>query len=227
MSHSDAARYEEALECFEDSIDRARRCEHRRQVAWSLALTGRVHVLTSRDHEARGVLENALELVDEENWLGFAPFPEAMLALVDLREKRIDVAGDALEHAFTIACQVGDPCWEGIACRGLGMVEAARGRGQQAVAWLTDARARCTRVAHPYQWIHGWVLDGMCSIGHHDERAVGWIDELESLASRTGMRELLLRAYLHRAQRGDAPARDAANLLGPEIDNPSVWAEPK
>jgi len=93
---------------------------------------------------------------------------------------------------------------------------------------LTDARARCTRVAHPYQWIHGWVLDGMCSIGHRDERAAGWIDELESLASRTGMRELLLRAYLHRAHRGDALARDAATLLGPEIDNPSVWAdEPK
>jgi len=149
--------------------------------------------------------------------------PEALLALVDLREKRIDAAGDALEHAFTIACQVVDPCWEGIACRGLGLVEAARGRGPQALAWLMDGRARCTRVAHPYQWIHGWILDGMCSIGHRDERAAGWIDELESLASRTGMRELLLRAYLHRARRGDARARDAARLLGQEIDNPSVY----
>jgi hypothetical protein len=53
---------------------------------------------------------------------------------------------------------------------------------------------------------------------------VGWIGELESLAARTGMRELLLRAYLHRARRGDEGARDAARLLGPEIDNPSVWA---
>ena len=225
MSLSDAARYEEAIELFEDSIERAQRCEHRRQVAWSLALSGRVHLLTSRDQQAREVLERALELVEEEKWLAFAPFPEAMLALVDLREKRVDVAGEALEHAFTIACQVADPCWEAIACRGLGLVEAARGRAPQALAWLTDGRARCTRVAHPYQWIHGWVLDGMCSIGHRDERAVGWLDELEWLASRTGMRELLLRAYLHRARRGDARGRDAARLLGPEVDNPSVWAD--
>lgn len=224
MSLSDAARYEEALESFEESIERARRCEHRRQVAWSLALSGRVYVLTSRDHQAREALEQCLELVEEEKWIAFAAFPESLLALVDLREKRIDAAGDALEHAFTIACQVADPCWEGVACRGLGMVEAARGRGPQALAWLTDGRARCTRVAHPYQWIHGWVLDGMCSIGHRDERAAGWIDELESLASRTGMREFLLRAYLHRAHRGDTRAHDAARLLGQEIDNPSVWA---
>jgi DNA-binding SARP family transcriptional activator len=225
MSLSDAARYEEALESFEESIERARRCDHRRQVAWSSALSGRVHVLTSRDQQAREALEHSLELVEEEKWLAFASFPESMLALVDLREKRIDAAGDALEHAFTIACQVADPCWEGIACHGLGLVEAARGRGPQALAWLTDGRARCNRVAHPYQWIHGWVLDGMCSVGLRDERVGGWIDELESLASRTGMRELLLRAYLHRARRGDAGARDAARLLGPEIDNPSIWPD--
>jgi tetratricopeptide (TPR) repeat protein len=224
MSFSDAARYGEALESLNDSIERARRCEHRRQVAWSLALSGRVYVLTSRDQQAREVLEQSLELVEEERWLAFAAFPEAMLALVDLREQRIELARDALEHAFTIACQVADPCWEGIACAGLGLVEAAGGRRPQALAWLTDGRARCTRVAHPYQWIHGWVLDGMCSIGDGDERVAGWIDELESLASRTGMRELLLRAYQHRALRGDTRAADAARLLGPEIDNPSVWA---
>src|SRR5258706_301378 len=134
-----------------------------------------------------GMCRQAGELVEEEKWIAFLPFPEAMLAQVDLRERRVEQAGAALEHAFTIACQIADPCWEGIACRGLGLVEAARGRGPQALAWLMDGRVRCTRIAHPYQWIHGWVLDGMCSIGHRDERVGGWIDELESLASRTGM----------------------------------------
>jgi tetratricopeptide (TPR) repeat protein len=224
MGLSDAARYEEAIESFEESIERASRCEHRRQVAFSLALTGRVHLLTACHQQAREALERSLELVEEEKWIAFSPFPEAVLAHVDLRERRVDEAREALEHAFAIACQLTDPCWEGVACRGLGLVEAARGRGPQALAWLTDGRARCTRVAHPYQWIHGWVLDALCDIDGRDDRAPGWIDELESLASRTGMRELLLRAYLHRARRGDARARDAARLLGPEIDNPSVWA---
>src|SRR5438128_2359859 len=225
MTLSYAARYEESTASFDESIERARRCEHRRQVAFSLALTGRVYLLTARHEQAREVLERSLELGEEEKWIGFSPLPEAVLAHVDLRERRVDEARETLEHAFAIACQLTDPCWEGIACRGLGLVEAARGRGPQALAWLTDGRARCTRVAHPYQWIHGWVLDALCAIGGRDDRAPGWIDDLESLASRTGMRELLLRAYLHRARRGDARARSAASLLGAEIDNPSVWAD--
>jgi hypothetical protein len=69
------------------------------------------------------------------------------------------------------------------------------------------------------------VLDGLCRVGRDDERAPGWIEQLEALASRTGMRELLLRAYLHRARRGDRSIGAAARLLGAEIDNPSVWTD--
>jgi hypothetical protein len=69
------------------------------------------------------------------------------------------------------------------------------------------------------------VLDGLCQVGCRDDRVGGWIEQLEALASRTGMRELLLRGYLHRARRGDRDARDAAALLGAEIDNPSVWID--
>jgi tetratricopeptide (TPR) repeat protein len=222
---SDAASYDDALRCFEESVERARRCDSRRQVAWSLALMGRTHALLGRHAEARGVLEQSLALIADEKWIAVAPLPEVMLAHVDLREGRVDAAAEGLEHAFTIACQLADPCWEAIACRGIGLVEAARGRGEQALAWLTDGRSRCTRVAHPYQWIHAWVLDGMCAGAqrYEDERVVDWADDLRSLASRTGMRELLLRAYLYRARDGDVQARDAARLLGAEIDNPHVW----
>ncbi|HYS53100.1 MAG TPA: tetratricopeptide repeat protein [Thermoanaerobaculia bacterium] len=225
MGLSDSARYEEALEAFEESVERARRCGHRRQVAWSLSLIGRVHLLTGSHAQAREVLDRSLELVEEEKWIAFEPLPESLLAHVDLRENRAEEAREGLEHSFTIACQVADPCWEAIACRGLGLVEAASGREPRALAWMLDARTRCTRVAHPYQWIQGWVLDGLCAVGHHDKRAADWIDELESLASRTGLRELLLRAYLHRARRGDPSAPDAARLLGDEIDNPTVWSK--
>lgn len=227
MGLSDAAGYDDALRCFEESIERARRCDSRRQVAWSLALMGRTHVLLGSHAEARDALEQSLTLVADEKWIAVAPLPEVMLAHVELREGRVDTAAEELEHAFTIACQLADPCWEGIACRGIGLVEAARGRGAQALAWLTDGRTRCTRVAHPYQWIHAWVLDGMCAGAQQygDERVADWADDLKSLASRTGMRELLLRAYLYRARHGDEQARDAARLLGAEVDNPHVWAD--
>jgi len=89
-------------------------------------------------------------------------------------------------------------------------------------AWLTDGRARCTRIAHPYQWIHGWVLDGCAPSAVATNAVKGWIDELESLASRTGMRELLLRAYVHRARRA---TRGLGCCTSPRsgVDNPSAW----
>jgi DNA-binding SARP family transcriptional activator len=228
MGLSDSGHYEEALECFGESIERAETCAWRRQIAWSQALAGRVHVLTGSDARAREVLGHSLELVAEETWIAVAPLPEALLAHVDLNASRLEAAEKALVHAFAIACQVGDPCWEGIACRGMGLVEAARGRGRQALEWLMDGRARCTRVAHPYQWIHGWVLDGMCGAAQQygDRRLMGWIDALEGLASRAGMRELLLRAYMYRHRSGDRGARDAAGLLGAELDRHDTWEVP-
>jgi DNA-binding SARP family transcriptional activator len=222
MSLSDTARYAEALERLEESMERARRCEHRRQVAWSLALVGRMHVLTGRLAEARSVLERSLELVEEEKWIAYAPWPEALAAEIDVREGRVEDAREALEHAHAMACRLGDPCWEATTLRGLGLVEAACGRTAESLRWLADARARSDRVAYPYQWIRGWVLEALCSTGSADARAARWLDELEALAARTGMRELLLRAYQHRARLGDVRARSAASLLLPEVDNPTL-----
>lgn len=49
-----------------------------------------------------------------------------------------------------------------------------------------------------------------------------WIGDLEALATRTGMRELATRAYLHRARLGDRAAAEAARVLAAEIDNPAL-----
>jgi DNA-binding transcriptional regulator PaaX len=67
-------------------------------------------------------------------------------------------------------------------------------------------------------------IAAMCTVAAEDDRAAGWIDELASLAARTGMRELVVRAYLHRAGRGDQSALDAARLLGAGIANPTLSA---
>ena len=82
--------------------------------------------------------------------------------------------------------------------------------------------ARCTRVAYPYQWVHGWILDAACDIAGDDDRVGRWIEELESLAARMGMRELVIRAYIHRGRRGDAAAAQAARALAADIANPAL-----
>jgi hypothetical protein len=56
------------------------------------------------------------------------------------------------------------------------------------------------------------------------ESAPVWIGELESITSRRGMRELLLRATLYRARLGEPGALDAARSLASQIDNPELSA---
>jgi hypothetical protein len=52
--------------------------------------------------------------------------------------------------------------------------------------------------------------------------AAQWIDDLEALATRTGMRELIARAYAYRGQLGDRVAAEGARILAAEVDNPAL-----
>ena len=47
-------------------------------------------------------------------------------------------------------------------------------------------------------------------------------DTLAALAARGAMRELVVRAHLHRSRLGDPTALASARLLGAAIDNPAL-----
>ena len=223
MNHSDAADYASAIASLESSLEQAgsRAC---RQSALAHSLLGRVHLLAGRHDTAREHLQRSLDTVDQARWLAFRPWPEALLAEIDMEEGRIDAAHARLEQAFALACQLDDPCWEGVTARGLGLVEARRGHHDLALAWLQDARRRCLRPASPYQWLHGWILDGLADASPPGDgnRAVAWARALEALAMRGVMREFMVRACLHRHRLGDADAMHAARLLAADIDNPRL-----
>ena len=127
-----------------------------------------------------------------------------------------------LQQAFARACHLGDPCWEGISARGLALVAEALGDPPRAFDVLADARRRCRRLADPYVWLDGYILDAQCELGRrHGHRDLdAWIDTLRELASRTGMKELTVRSLLHGADVGRAGDAEAAALLAADIDNP-------
>ena len=94
------------------------------------------------------------------------------------------------------------------------------------VRTLRDARARATRLADPYVWLDVHILDARCHLGrkHGHPQTRLWVDTMRELASRTGMRELTVRAMLHSAALGDAGDAGAAPMLAAEIDNPELHA---
>lgn len=221
---SDRGRTEEAIELLTRSVAEAAPLDKPRLSGWAYTFLGRTHLLRDELTHARAALDLAIQAARSAGWMSFIAFPQSLLGGVDLAEGRIAEASDGFEAAFALGCQIGDPCWEGMGARGIGLVKIANGDVADGIRWLDDARTRCVRVPDAYLWIHGHCLDALCeqAIRHGVKGADRWVSDLEAAAARTGMNELLVRAQLHRAALGMPGARDSAAVFAERIDNPAV-----
>jgi tetratricopeptide (TPR) repeat protein len=227
MALSDRAHYEASIALLRESVATARRCGDIRQAAWSLAVLGRALLLRGELAEAVDVLDDSLALVQREGWVAFQPFPEVLRAELALRQGDPDHAAALLDHAFSLGCRLGDPCWEALAARAKGLVHEAAGERASALAWLRDAVVRAVRVADPYVWVHAHCLEALAAVAIADAApdAGDRVAQLEMLAARGDMRELVVRAALHRARLGDPAGVGPARLLAEDIDNPLLQLE--
>jgi DNA-binding SARP family transcriptional activator len=222
---SDTAHYAGAVGLLRDAEALCTAIGDRRQLAYALSMLGRALLLHGDLDAAGNTLDRSVDLA-QQGWTAFVPWPQSLRAEVDLMRGDVNAAASRFEHAFALGCQIGDPCWEGIAGRGLGCVAIARGEPQRAVEIFVDAIARCVRLPDAYLWGKGYALDALCgvAVAHAMPQASAWINDLQSLAARSGMRELTARACLHRAALGDNASGAAARLLAGQIDNPALHA---
>lgn len=222
---SDTAHYAAAIAMLRDAEALADSVGDPKQVAYALSMLGRALLLHGDLEAATDALDRSVMLA-QQGWTAFVPWPQSLRAEVDLMRGDSDAAAERFEHAFALGCQLGDPCWEGIAGRGLGRVAIMQGETQRAVEILVDAIARCVRLPDAYLWGKGYALDVLCGLAvtRGMRQASAWIDEMQSLAARSGMRELTVRSHLHRAALGNSGSGAAARLLAHEIDNPALLA---
>ena len=195
-----------------------------KQRAWSLAFLGRTQLLRNELDRAEETLDMACRLARSEHWTAFIACPEALAAEVWVRNGDLDRAGETFEHAFALACQVNDACWEAYGVRGLGLLRAGRGDLDGSIELMEDALTRCARQRDTHLWLRAYVLDALCAVaiaaGH--PTAAAWVTDLGSLAGRSGMRELSVHSYLYRRDLGDPSAIDAARVLAVGIENPHL-----
>jgi hypothetical protein len=223
---SDRGRTGEAIELLTQSLSVAAPLDKPRLAGWAYALLGRTHLLRDELSPARAALDLAVQAARSAGWRTCVALPQSLLGGVDLAEGRIADASERFEAAFALGCQLGDPCWEGMGARGIGLAKIANGDIAGGIQWLDDARTRCVRVADAYLWIHGYCLDALCeqAIAHGIAGADRWVSDLEAASARTGMNELLVRAQLHRAALGIPGAQQSAAVFAQRIDNPAVLA---
>jgi DNA-binding SARP family transcriptional activator len=223
MNASDRGDYPSAFAFLEESVERCDRAGDRRQQAWSLSVAGRAHLLRGEHSQSAVAVARSLELIRQERWMAFRPWSQSLQAELDLQSGDVDRAANEFEEAWVLACQLNDPCWEGMAGRGLGLLHLRRGDPTAAARWLGEAATRCSRVSDRYQWVHGYVLDAAATAAVErgdGEQAAPLVSALAALAARCEMRELTVRAQVHRGRLGDPSALAAARLLAADIDNP-------
>lgn len=212
---SDRGDHGRALELLDQGLTHARIVGDVRREAYAQCLIGRVHLLTGDLDAAAGALEASRSAAERERWLAFLPWPQALQA--DVRLAHGDVAGaDALlGQAFARACQLGDPCWEGFAARGLALVAAARGDADGAFVMLAEARRRADRLPDGYTWLDGYILAAQCELGvrHRHPDTARWIADLQELAARTGMNGFLADGFRYGAALGRPGDAAAAALF--------------
>jgi DNA-binding SARP family transcriptional activator len=220
----DLGDYPAAGELLRSAVERARTLGSGQPLAQALTLLGRYHLMRGETEDALHLLDGAIRVVEARGMTAFAPWPESFRGEIDLVIGDLASAEARFEHAFALACQVGDPCWEGISLRGLGLVAAARGDLARAYESLVEAPRLCRRLPDTYLWIEAYALDALCAVAveHKAESTVPWIDQLEAVAARRGIRELVCRAAVYRARIGEPGAASVVPSLVAEIDNPAL-----
>jgi len=208
------------------SVELADRGGDPQRMAFALSFGGRSHLLRRDLDAARASLERSLEIVAETDWLAFASWPETWLAETQLLEGDLTGARTRVERAFALAYEFRDPCWEGIAGRALGLVEEAEGDVPGALRRLEAARQQAARTTDCYVWIEAYALEALAAVAIRAEsnRAAEWVEDLRSLAARTGMREMAAKAYLYKFELGDAGALEGARVMAAETQNPALEA---
>lgn len=65
-----------------------------------------------------------------------------------------------------MAEEMGDPCWEALALRGLALVRVADGRVDEGLAILDRALGRCRRHPDTYKWAEIVILTELVGLEH-------------------------------------------------------------
>lgn len=223
MGRTDQGDYGGARPVLALAVELAGAAGDARARAYALTALGRLQLLRGETHAA-ATLETACSVTAEIGWTSFMAFPRALLAEVWLAAGDVDAASGAFDHAYALACQVGDPCWESYSLRGRGLLAAARGQDDLAFDLLTAAPTACRRIRDAHDWVEGHCMEALCrfAVARGLPEASSYVDELEGFAARRGLRELVARATMHRAALGQPGAAELAAVLVADLDNPAL-----
>jgi DNA-binding SARP family transcriptional activator len=224
MNAADRGRHIAAAALLSESADTAGRVGHRRQQIWSRGLLARSLLFSGNVEQARTAAQASIDQARHERWMAFLPWPQAVLAHVLVEEHDLDAARENAEEAFALACELADPCWEGMAARAIGVIETHAGNYAVARRWLTDARRRNDRVSDHYAWVSGYIglADLELAVRDGSEGAGSAAARLRDDALHADLPEFLAWALVHEAEAGVASSVQLAAAAAEGLADPAL-----
>jgi len=226
-AYTDLGRHALAREHLDAAVALAADVRDRRCESFAQASSGRLLIQRQEWDAAAAALTTSMRLAQEDSWLSFRPYPEAMLGEVRLAAGDLDAASTAFESAHALARQIGDPCWESLAARGAGLVAIERGDRRRGLEMLAEAPRVCRRLPDTYQWVaaYGQEARNTAALDAGAPAAAGWVRELEAFSAGHELHELHARAALQRLRLGEPGALEIARVLVADVDNPALSAQ--
>lgn len=222
MLASDTARYDAAVTALVESGRLAEAVGNRRQQAFSAALLGRVRLLRGELEQAAVSLDRAQAWITEEHWTSFEPFVAGLRGETHLAAGELEEAAALIDRSWVMAELAGDHCFMALAAGAEARLFMEHGDLTAAAHWID----RGLGPKPWYLWYSARLLDTAAevSLASRSPRASAFVDQLAELASRSGMREFVVRGQSHRALLGDEAAAQAVPWLARGIDNPALAA---
>ncbi len=208
MNLNDWGQLDASADRFAESVDLARSAGTRRREAWNLGLGARTMFLLGRLDDATEWAQKSCELADAERWRAFRPWPESWLAHARLTRGEDPAAvREDVGATFAFSQQIGDPCWEGLSAKTMGLTYLAEGDAQTALDWISNAGTLCRRVTDSYSWINTEILvaEATAALESGDSVRAGAAARQAIAAAAVGSMDELLARGVHLLELIDAP----------------------
>jgi len=205
-SQSDRGDHDGALATLGDALTQLEAAGDARWHAYASSFLARVLGEIGAHDEARQMAARAASEARSSGWLALVPFPLTIGADAAL------AAGDGAEsaalsgEAYTLAVDMGDPCWEALSLRGLARCRRANGDHAEAVRLLVSARDRSSEHPDTYAWAVAQILIDLAEAQDGSDRDP--VERARQLAERGPIPAVMAR--LDRLGGGARPTRGRA-----------------
>jgi len=190
-SRSDRGDHLGALTALHEGLRRLAAAGNGRWRAYAGTYLGRLLIELGEVDEARLVAAGAVAEARTSGWISLVPFPLSIEADAALAAGDAETAAALNGEAYTLAVEMGDPCWEALSLRGLARCRRAAGEPDEARRLLVAARDRCSRYPDTYQWAVAQVLVELAETENGADR--DHVAEARRVAQRGPMASVIAR----------------------------------